>query len=102
MADFSDIQPFLDAEGRLSSWPSSKRGKGLQEMALEYLADKFEPERRYTEREVNELLNAHHTFGDPALLRRELIERGYLQRKKDGTQYWREKTDTGMGRRRFG
>lgn len=102
MDEFSDIQAYMDDQGRLTSWPSARRGKGLQEMALEYLAAKFEIGRRYTEREVNDLLNHHHTFGDPALLRRELFERGYIQRLKDGSQYWRDKTDKGIGKRGFG
>ena len=34
------------------------------------------------------LLLQHHTFGDPALLRRELFERGLVDRVKDGSAYW--------------
>jgi hypothetical protein len=102
MSDFSDLKTYMDAEGRLTQWPSARRGKGLQEMALELMASKFEIGRRYSEREVNDILNAHHTFGDAALLRREMFERGYIQRLKDGSAYWREEGDTGMGRRGFG
>ncbi|MCC6614721.1 MAG: DUF2087 domain-containing protein [Anaerolineae bacterium] len=93
MKDFADLKPHLDDQGRLTGWPSPKKGKGLQEMALEYMADKFERGKRYSEREINDLLNAHHTFGDAALLRREMVERGYLQRLKDGSAYWRVSAD---------
>ena len=104
MRDFDDLKAHLDESGRLTSWPSPRKGKGLQELALEYLARCFEIGRHYSEREVNDLLNSHHTFGDPALLRRELYERGYLRRLKDGTRYWREAEDdgTGGGSRSFG
>lgn len=102
MNRFDDLAPFLDSEGRLTNWPSPRRGKGLQEMALEYLAQHFEYDRRYTEKEVNALLNTYHTFGDAALLRRELFERGYLNRLKDGTQYWREPGDDGTKPRTSG
>ena len=43
----------------------------------------------YTEKEVNAILNRCHTFEDWALLRRELFERGYLNRERDGSTYWR-------------
>ncbi|MCL4249957.1 MAG: DUF2087 domain-containing protein [Anaerolineae bacterium] len=108
MKIFDDLKPHMDDQGRLISWPSPRKGKGLQEMALEYLASRFEAGQRYTERQVNDLLNKLHTFGDAALLRRELIERGYLQRLKDGSAYWRtpgEPPDTehkDMGSRGFG
>jgi len=106
MKDFGDLKFHLDDQGRLISWPSPKKGKGLQEMALEYMAEKFEAGKRYTEREVNDLLNTHHTFGDAALLRREMVERGYLQRLKDGSAYWRTAEDADvqrdMGSRGFG
>lgn len=86
MSDQPDLKNHLDAEGRLTGWPSKR---ALQTVALDYLAAKFEPERVYAEKEINALLNSWHTFGDPALLRRELYERGLLNRAKDGAEYWR-------------
>ncbi|MCL2670440.1 MAG: DUF2087 domain-containing protein [Clostridiales bacterium] len=78
------LLPFLDEAGRLKQYPA-KRAKQL--MALAYLAAKFEPERSYTETEVNELLNEWHNFGDWALLRRDLVDTGYLNRDKWGKAY---------------
>ena len=86
MASDSELQNYLDNEGRLISWPSKR---SLQILALDYLATKLEPGRVYSEKEINSLLNSWHTFGDPALLSRELHERGLLNRQKDGTEYWR-------------
>ena len=57
-------------------------------MALEFLAAKFEMGREYSEKEVNEILNQNHTFGDPALLRRELYMKKLLDRTPDGNRYW--------------
>jgi hypothetical protein len=82
----SELKNHLDNEGRLIRWPSRRE---LQHLALDYLATKLETGRNYSEREVNILLNSWHTFGDPALLRRELYERGLLNRQHDGTEYWR-------------
>ncbi|MBL8156047.1 MAG: DUF2087 domain-containing protein [Anaerolineae bacterium] len=79
------LLPLLDDEGRLKQWPSKR---SIQLMALDYLAAQFTSGQIYTEREVNAFLDRWHTFGDAALLRRELYERGLLNREKDGSAYW--------------
>jgi hypothetical protein len=85
MTDLTELKNHLDAEGRLTLWPSKR---ALQLIALDYLAAKLELGRVYTEREINTVLNQWHTFNDAALLRRELYERGRLNRHKDGSEYW--------------
>jgi hypothetical protein len=40
-----------------------------------------------TERELNEKLKAEHLFGDHAIRRRELVERGLLRRPLDCMRY---------------
>lgn len=80
---------FLDKQGRVKTWPSRKQ-LASQPAVLLYLAEKFEANRQYTEKEVNAILNKWATFGDWALLRRELFDAGYLNRKKDGSIYWVE------------
>ena len=82
-----ELKSYLDEQGRVKEWPSRNKGK-FQKLVLEYLASKFEVDAIYTEKEVNALLNGHHTFGDPAMLRRELFERGLIDRKRDGSAYW--------------
>ncbi|MBD1876975.1 DUF2087 domain-containing protein [Nodosilinea sp. FACHB-131] len=84
----SELERYLDDQGRLKEWPSRRNRGHFQQVALEYLATKFEPGVLYNEREVNALLNQHHTFGDPALLRRELFERGLVDRVPNGSAYW--------------
>lgn len=80
------VQRFLDAQGRLTVWPARLQDKLL---VLEYLAARFEPGRRYHEKEVNAILHEWHTFGDWALLRRYLYDCGFMERKSDGSAYWR-------------
>lgn len=79
MKTTADLKEFLDEDGRLKSWPSARKRKAAQRLALEFLIAKFESERRYSEKEVNLLLTQHHTFGDAALLRRELIEAHWFE-----------------------
>ncbi|MEL6148492.1 MAG: DUF2087 domain-containing protein [Chloroflexota bacterium] len=86
MAD-NPLQKYTDDEGRITRWPTRK-SKGDQALVLAYLATKFDADATYTERDVNAVLKHWHTFEDWALLRRELFERGYLNREKDGSVYW--------------
>lgn len=81
-----ELARHLDSEGRLLRYPAKPQ---LKRRALEYLAAKFEPGRTYREGEVNAVLERHHTFGDWALLRRDLFESGLLARNRDGSAYWR-------------
>ena len=86
------IERFLDEEGKLKLWPAKQAAR---EEVFGYLAEKFEFERNYSEHEVNAILASWHTFGDLFILRRGLIESGWLMRMKDGSRYWRnpEKAD---------
>ena len=63
------LKNFLDQDGRLIKYPAKHKHKML---SLIYLSLQFEPNRRYTEKQVNEQLKAWHTFGDWAMLRRDM------------------------------
>lgn len=76
---------FLDAQGRLKQWPVKR---ALQRAAVAYLIAKFERSRRYSEPEVNDILDTWAPFRDAALLRRTLIEEHLLERTADGREYW--------------
>jgi hypothetical protein len=80
------LRRFLDNRERVATWPAKQQDKRL---VLKYLATKFEAERDYTEKEVNALLKAWHTFGDYVLLRRYLFDYGLLDRERNGSRYWR-------------
>ena len=74
----------FDAQGRVIRWPTKF---SVQRLMLWGLWMRFNGQRRYTEREVNELLNAWHLFGDHCTLRRELINMKLLTREPDGSVY---------------
>lgn len=85
----------LDEDGRVARWPK-RRPQKL--MVLEHLAQHFESDARLSEAEVNALLNSLHSFDDAALLRRWLVEEGFLARTASGSAYWLESTEsTGSG-----
>ncbi len=77
----------FDAQGRLVRLPNKL---SVQQLCCWVFWTGFEARRKYTEKEVNTLLNAGHTFGDPATLRRELVNMKLLGRKSDCSQYWKE------------
>jgi hypothetical protein len=74
----------FDEHGRMTRWPHKY---SVQRLALWVLWMQFESRRVYTEREVNAVLKAWHTWGDHVTLRRELINDRLLTRKSDGSQY---------------
>ena len=77
---------YFDANGRLTRWPTKF---SHQELCLWVLWSKLSPRKVLTEREMNEFLNEHHCFKDPALLRREMKERKMVTRTIDGREYRR-------------
>lgn len=74
-------------QGLLLRYPSKK---SLRPLVLARLAEQFEPNRDYTEKEVNAILSQNIAFSDVELLRRELIEARLLNRLRDGSRYWKE------------
>ncbi|MEG1548054.1 MAG: DUF2087 domain-containing protein [Clostridia bacterium] len=81
-----DIARFLDENGRLKQLPSKS---AMRKLAHAYIAGKFEYGVNYTEHEVNAIISQWHTFDDYFVLRRGLVEDGYLRRVPDGSRYWR-------------
>ena len=60
-----------------------------KKFTVEWLSKKFKFEKQYSEKEVNQIISENHSFNDIALLRRELVSKSFLERKKDGSVYWR-------------
>lgn len=84
------LKGYLSEDGKFDRMPGKKQKKKLALM-LQHLAQQFDPERKYTELEVNEILNSHTSFKDPATLRRLMFGSQLLKRTLDGTSYWRAK-----------
>lgn len=76
------LENFLTADGRLHTIPT-RRAKRLA--VLDHIAQRFEPGRTYTEREVDAVLKEFHP--DHAALRRYLVDEQFLTRESN--VYWR-------------
>ena len=76
------LRAFLDEDGRLVAMPARHRKRLV---VLDHVARVFTPGRRYPEAEVNAMLHAFHP--DHAMLRRYLVDDGFLARESG--VYWR-------------
>jgi len=70
--------------GQLTSLPAKQKKMAV---ILRWLATLFEPDRLYSEIEVNEILKAVYAV-DYISLRRDLVDFGYLRRERGGGKYW--------------
>lgn len=70
-------------EGPLAELPTKEKRKIV---ILQHISHRFEIGRTYTEKEINEIVKA--VFPDYVLIRRNLIEYGFLDREPDGSAYW--------------
>lgn len=76
---------FLDSKSVvLEKFPKKLKQKYL---CLLWIKDVFEEEVIYSEKEVNTLLEA--VYPDYVMIRRFLIDYGFLNRKSDGSSYWK-------------
>jgi hypothetical protein len=78
------VRDYLQPDGSLKTIPSQRK-KLLA--ILRYIVNAFEPNQRYPEKEVNEILARFHE--DTASLRRELVGSNLMAREGGGGDYWR-------------
>jgi predicted transcriptional regulator len=78
------LKNYLAKDGTLTKVPTSRR---KLEVVLAFIAEKFDFDRTYTEKEVNAVISALNP--DISGLRRDLISAKLLAREKDGSAYWR-------------
>jgi len=84
----SKLKNFLNKEGQLIKIPSKK---DMKMVALSFVLDQFSEGVDYTEKEVNEIILQNISFGDYAIIRRELCDLGWLSRDLYGICYQKTK-----------
>jgi predicted transcriptional regulator len=78
------IHDYTRKDGSLKTLPAQRK---KLEAVLRYVARAFDVNKRYSEKQVNEILKGYHD--DTATLRRELVGFGLMQREGGGGEYWR-------------
>lgn len=79
---------FTDSSGCITSFPAQQK-KFL--VLLRYVVQAFEPGKRYSEKQVNEILSRYNK--DTARLRRGLVEFKLMAREGGGGEYWRPEAE---------
>lgn len=83
-------ETFLEAGQRLVSIPAQHKKRLV---ILRWLAEDFQPGRRYAEADINRIISRHHP--DFATLRRYLVDEELMQRSRG--IYWRTGTVPNIG-----
>ncbi len=81
------LERYYDEDGKLLQYPSKKP---LRIFALIKIAEKIDMDRKYTEKEINEIIRSSIAFGDIELIRREMFQCKLIGRLRDGSEYWAE------------
>jgi DNA-binding HxlR family transcriptional regulator len=79
------VKDYLRKDGGLKTIPAQRK---KLDAVLRHVAKAFKPGKRYSEKQVNEILKNFHA--DTASLRRELVGSGIMKREGGGGDYWRE------------
>lgn len=82
------LKNYLNADGKLISFPSKRK---LKIAAMFYIASSINEEVKYSEKEINDVINQICCFNDAALIRREMYDYRFVNRTLDGKLYWKEK-----------
>lgn len=82
--DHKIVKDYSLSDGRLKTIPAQRK---KLEAVLRHVVRAFDPGKRYSEKQVNEILTQFHE--DTASLRRELISSRLMQREGGGGEYWR-------------
>lgn len=77
------VKDYIRKDGSLKIIPAQRK---KLEAVLRYVAKAFKVGKRYSEKQVNEVLSGYNE--DTAFLRRELV--GYGLMKREDGEYWRE------------
>ena len=80
------MSDLITPDGLVTRWPKKTADRAR---VLAHLAGYFDKGRTYREAEVNDILRAHHSFEDWALLRREMYEAGIFDRDAKTQTYWK-------------
>jgi len=78
------IKDYSKRDGSLKTLPAQRK---KLEAILRYVVKAFDIGKRYSEKQVNEILARYHA--DTATLRRELVGFGLMKREGGGGEYWR-------------
>ncbi len=84
---YKKLDNYYDSNDRLIQYPSKRP---MRIIVLIKIAEQIELNRKYTEKEINEIIKLNIAFDDIELIRREMYQYKFLGRLRDGSEYWVE------------
>lgn len=84
---YKKLASYYDPEGKLLQYPSKKP---MRIIVLIKIAEQIDIDRKYTEKEINEIIRKNIAFTDIELIRREMFQYRLIGRLRDGSRYWAE------------
>lgn len=75
----------INKDDKIIRWAKKQKDQNL---ILQYIKNKFTAGIFYSEPEINQTIKDSIAFDDYALIRRELIEKHFLDRSNDCKKYW--------------
>ncbi|MDD7794425.1 DUF2087 domain-containing protein [Clostridium sp. 'White wine YQ'] len=89
--DLAEGERIVNSQPKLRNFPvKEEKRKAL----LPRFAALFEPDKEYTELEVKRIIKP--IYEDDAIIRRYLVDYGYLGRNKDGSKYYKKNEENNM------
>ncbi len=79
------IIKYFNDKQQLTRYPKKEKERMI---VLQKMLDFFHPNKTYKEAEVNFIIKNHFLGLDDIMIRRALIENGFMDRKSDGSAYW--------------
>lgn len=89
--ELADEKMPIVTQPKLRSFPARE---GKRKALLPRFAALFEPNKEYTEMEVKKVIKT--IYEDDAIIRRYLVDYGYLNRNKDGSKYYKNCEEKAM------
>lgn len=86
-AYYKKLDSYYDSNKKLIQYPSKRP---IRIIALIKITEQIDASRKYTEKEINEIIRSNIAFDDIELIRRELYQYKFLGRLRDGSEYWVE------------
>ncbi len=78
------LKSYFDKDsGRLKTLPNKEKKKVI---VLQKIFENFESNRKYSEKEVNEIVSGF--YDDIFIIRRLLVDYGFMRRTQDCREYW--------------
>lgn len=82
ISEYVSVRHLVNPNGRFKCYPRKLKPKKL---LLSFLSSTFDKRKVYTEIQVNSHLK--HFYNDFALIRRDLVDYGFMKRERNGSEY---------------